>query len=231
LVDKKKKDQAIIENRQIRIDTDGVKLQGSLSVPDQALGVVLVIHGGSERQNPRNRFIAGEIQAAGMATVLLDLLTPEEEEVDTHTRHLRFDINMLARRTMAVIDWITDQSFSNNLKVGLFGASTSAAAALITAAERPNQVGAVVSGGGRPDLAANALSRVQAPTLLIVGGLDYPVIELNELALANLHPRPMKEMEIVPGATHLFEEHGALESVARLATDWFQRFLPPSWQE
>jgi putative phosphoribosyl transferase len=230
-VDKKKKEQSVTENKSITIDTDGVRLNGNLFVPENPLGVVMVIHGGSGHQNPRNRFIAGEIQAAGIATLLFDLLTAEEEEVDTHTRHLRFDINRLAQRTIAAVDWLSDQSFANALKLGLFGASTGAAAALIAAAERANKVGAVVSGGGRPDLAANALSRVQAPTLLIVGGLDYPVIALNELALTSMHPRPMKEMEIVPGATHLFEEQGALETVARLATDWFQRFLPPSWQE
>lgn len=229
-MDKKKREE-ISESKAVSIETDSVRLEGSLHVPEEPQGVVMIIPGGKGRLNSRNRFLANEIQSAGMATLLVDLLTAEEDEVDTHTRHLRFDINMLARRSIAIVDWIHDQSFAKNLKTGLFGASTGAAAALITAAERPNQVGAVVSGGGRPDLAANALARVEAPTLLIVGGLDYPVIELNELALANLHPRPMKEMEIVPGATHLFEEQGALEAVAHLATEWFQRFLPPSWTE
>lgn len=232
MVDKKRKDRSVEANKSVTIDTDSVRLEGNLNVPEGATGVVIFVHGsGSGRQSPRNLFVAGEMQGAGLATLLFDLLTPEEEDLDMHTRHMRFDISMLARRTIAAVDWVVEQSFARNLKLGLFGASTGAAAALIAAAERPNQVGAVVSRGGRPDLAANALTRVQSPTLLIVGSLDYPVIELNEQALAGMNPRPMKEMAIVPGATHLFEEQGALEYVSRIAIDWFQRFLPPSWQE
>lgn len=228
----KQKENPVEANKAVTIEADLVRLEGSLSVPEGVQGVVIFVHGsGSGQQSARNLYVAGEMQAAGLATLLFDLLTPEEEELDLHTRHLRFDISMLARRTIAAVDWVLEQSFARNLKVGLFGVSTGAAAALIAAAERPNFVGAVVSRGGRPDLAANALTRVQSPTLLIVGSLDYPVIDLNEQALAGLNPKPMKEMSIVPGATHLFEEQDAMEKVTHLAIDWFQRYLPPSWQE
>jgi dienelactone hydrolase len=201
-------------------------LDGNLYMPENAQGLVVFVHGsGSSRNSPRNRYVAGELQAAGLATLLFDLLTPEEEEIDLRTGHLRFDIGLLARRTIAAADWLIEQPYATNLKLGFFGASTGAAAALITSAERPEITGAVVSRGGRPDLAISALPHVLAPTLMIVGQIDEQVIQLNEQALAQMNPDTKKEMIIVPSATHLFEEPGALEYVARLATDWFRRFL------
>lgn len=232
MVENDKRATTAVEQKPVEIDVDSVRLQGMLAVPEGVQGVVVFVHSNGARHfGSRNRYVAETMHAGGLATLLFNLLTPEEEELDLHTRHMRFDINILARRTLAAVDWVHDQSFARALKIGLFGSSTGAAAALIAASERPECVGAVVSRGGRPDLAANALGRVQSPTLLIVGSLDYPVIELNELALAHMDPRPMKEMAIVPGATHLFEENGAMQQVARLATEWFQRFLPPGWHE
>lgn len=213
-------------NRYVQVQAGPVQLEGNLHLPEMAEGLVVFLHGsGSSRNSPRNLYVAGELQEAGLATLLFDLLTPDEEAVDLQTRHLRFDIGLLARRAIATVDWLRQQPFSRGLKLGLFGASTGAAAALIAAAERPEATGAVVSRGGRPDLAAGALARVMAPTLLIVGQLDEPVIDLNEQALSQMNGESPKEMTIVPGATHLFEEPGALDYVARLATDWFSRFL------
>jgi putative phosphoribosyl transferase len=193
-------------------------------VPEGAHGVVLFAHGsGSSRHSPRNRFVAASLQAGGLATLLVDLLTPHEEKIDMVTRHLRFDINLLAERLTGAIDWLADEPSTKSLSVGLFGASTGGGAALVAAAERPQRVGAVVSRGGRPDLAGVALQSVRAPTLLIVGERDEPVIELNEEAMKWM--RAPVELEIVPGATHLFEEPGTLERVAELARNWFVAHL------
>ena len=208
----------------VEIPAAGVLLHGNLAVPENALGVVLFAHGsGSGRFSPRNRFVARALQETGLATLLMDLLTDKEEAIDLQTRHLRFDIDLLAGRLTAAVDWLGKNPATRELAVGCFGASTGAAAALIAAAERPAAVGAVVSRGGRPDLAGEALSRVRAPSLFIVGGLDLVVIELNQEAMAQVPAE--KRLEIVPGATHLFEEPGKLEEVARLTGDWFRRHL------
>lgn len=198
-------------------------LTGDLVVPESAAGIVLFAHGsGSGRFSPRNRLVAATLNEAGLATLLVDLLTPDEEELDRLTGEHRFDIGLLAGRVLATIDWVRQEPLSS-LSVGLFGASTGAAAALVAAAKRAEDVAAIVSRGGRPDLAGNALRRVRAPTLLIVGGADPQVLELNRRALALLQAH--KELVVVPGATHVFEEPGALEEVARLAAEWFSRHL------
>jgi len=202
----------------------GVMLQGDLSIPPDAKGLVVFAHGsGSSRLSKRNQRVAARLQSGGFATLLFDLLTADEETRDAATGHLRFDIPMLAERLAAVTDWLASQPDTHALKVGYFGASTGAAAALVAAATRP-EVRAVVSRGGRPDLAGPYLGRVHAPTLLIVGGDDRPVIGMNQSALGQLSAA-VKDMVIVPGATHLFEEPGALEQVAELALDWFERHL------
>lgn len=214
------------ENRYVRILSTGVHLEGILSAPEDAKGLVVFVHGsGSSRHSPRNQYVAQVLQEGGLATLLFDLLTAEEEEIDLQTRHLRFDIDLLARRTSGVLEWLTHQPHVSQERVGLFGSSTGAAAALIGAAALPGRVHAVVSRGGRPDLAGSALPQVQAPTLLIVGGNDEAVIHLNEQALAQMQPGEEKKLIIVPGASHLFEEPGTLEYAARLATEWFQRHL------
>jgi len=188
---------------------------------------VVFAHGsGSSRQSPRNKFVAGRLHDAGMATLLFDLLTRREEAEDAYTGHLRFDIRLLADRLVHAIDWLGRHPAAGHLPLGCFGASTGAAAALVAATERPQRVRAVVSRGGRPDLAGDALAKVHAPTLLIVGANDEPVIGLNEYALSQI-PADHCELEIVPGAGHLFEEPGALERVASLAAGWFSRFLAP----
>lgn len=213
------------ETEPVRIDVDGVWLEGDLGLPEDARGAVLFAHGsGSSRFSPRNRFVASVLQSAQLATLLVDLLTREEERVDARTAHLRFDIGLLAERLTGVTDWLTTDARTRPLSIGYFGASTGAAAALVAAAERPNTVRAVVSRGGRPDLAGPALPHVRAPTLLVVGGEDDVVIELNREALRDL--RCEKRMVIVPHATHLFEEPGTLENVARLAREWFETYLP-----
>jgi len=213
--------------RPVQIATGPVTLEGDLAIPEGARGVVLFAHGsGSSRQSPRNRFVAAALLEGGLGTLLFDLLTEEEEEQERYTRHLRFDIGLLARRLVDVTDWLARRPEASGLKLGYFGASTGAGAALVAAAERPEAVGAVVSRGGRPDLAGEALTRVLAPTLLIVGGADTPVIDLNRQAMARM-AAPVS-LVIVPGATHLFEEPGTLEEVARLARDWFERFLARS---
>jgi len=215
------------EERLVRIEAGPVTLEGNLSLPEEARGIVLFAHGsGSSRHSPRNRYVARVLNEAKLATLLVDLLTPDEEAVDLRTAHLRFDIGLLAGRLVGATDWLTQYPDTRDLRIGNFGASTGAAAALVAAAQRPDAVGAVVSRGGRPDLAGPALTRVRAPTLLIVGGNDFEVIELNRRALALL--RCEKRLEIVPGATHLFEEPGALEEVARLAREWFERYLMPT---
>jgi putative phosphoribosyl transferase len=216
------------ENRYVRILSTGVELEGIVSVPEEAKGLVVFVHGsGSSRHSPRNQYVAQALQEGGLATLLFDLLTASEEEIDLQTRHLRFDIDLLARRTAGVLEWLDLQPYAHELKRGLFGSSTGAAGALMAAAELPDKVAAVVSRGGRPDLAGSALRKVQAPTLLIVGGNDEPVIHLNEQALAQMQPGERKKMVIVPGASHLFEEPGTLEYAARLATEWFQTHLSP----
>ncbi len=210
----------------IHIPAGAVSLEGNLGVPESARGVVVFAHGsGSSRHSPRNRHVAQVLRHAGLATLLFDLLTAEEEAVDARTGHLRFDISFLTRRLVSATDWLK-QNASRNLSLGYFGASTGAAAALMASAERPDLANAVVSRGGRPDLAITALPRVKAPTLLIVGGQDLQVITLNQEALAKLGGE--KKLVVVPGATHLFEEPGALDEVARLATDWFLHHLGQS---
>jgi putative phosphoribosyl transferase len=215
------------EERLVRVAAGPVTLEGNLSLPERARGIVLFAHGsGSSRHSPRNRYVARVLNEAKLATLLVDLLTPDEEAVDLRTAHLRFDIGLLAGRLVGVTDWLTQYPDTRELRIGYFGASTGAAAALVAAAQHPDAVGAIVSRGGRPDLAGPALARVRAPTLLIVGGNDFEVVELNRRALAPL--RCEKQLEIVPGATHLFEEPGALEEVARLAREWFERYLTPT---
>lgn len=209
---------------EVQVAIPRVVLAGNLAVPPDALGVVVFAHGsGSSRFSPRNRYVAAELQAGRLATLLMDLLTPQEEAIDVRTAEFRFDIPLLGERVVGAVDWLRGRAETAALPIGCFGASTGAAAALIAAAERPDAVRAVVSRGGRPDLAREALPAVRAPTLLIVGGEDRPVIALNRAALAELPGEAA--LEIVPGATHLFEEPGTLEEVARLARDWFVRHL------
>jgi len=204
----------------VRLDAGGAVLDGDLTIPAAARGLVVFAHGsGSSRHSRRNRAVADVLVHAELATLLLDLLTGEEEQADMITAELRFDIPLLASRVVAAIDWAQTQAPTSSLPIGLFGASTGAAAALIAAAGRPSAVRAVVSRGGRPDLAEDALDLVTAPVLLIVGGRDDVVVELNQGAYTRL--RGIRELTIVPGATHLFEEPGALEEVARLAAGWF----------
>ncbi len=213
------------DERVVRVAAGPVTLEGNMVVPPDAVGVVLFAHGsGSSRHSPRNRYVAGVLQQAGLATLLVDLLTQQEEQVDMRTAHLRFDIGMLAERLVWATDWLGQQPETASLRVGYFGASTGGGAALVAAAERPDSVAAVVSRGGRPDLAGPALARVTAPALLIVGGNDPIVIQLNEQARVQM--RGEVQLTIVPGASHLFEERGTLEEVARLARDWFLRYLP-----
>jgi putative phosphoribosyl transferase len=208
----------------VRVTTGSVTLEGNLTLPEEARGIVLFAHGsGSSRLSPRNRYVARILNEAKLATLLVDLLTSEEEAIDVRTAHLRFDIGLLAERLVGATDWLVQHPDTNQLRIGYFGASTGAAAALMAAVVRPDIVGAVVSRGGRPDLAGRALAQVRAPTLAIVGGHDVEVLELNRAALAQL--RAEKELVIVPGATHLFEEPGALDQVACLARDWFERHL------
>lgn len=208
----------------VMVNLKDASLPGSLVVPAHAPGIVAFAHGsGSSRFSPRNRAVAKTLSEAGLATLLFDLLTAEENEIDLRTRELRFDIELLTERLIGAVDWLGKRDEVAEAAVGLFGASTGAAAALRAAAERPKSVAAVVSRGGRPDLAGDALSRVEAPTLLIVGGEDGVVIGMNQQAAARLHCE--HRLDIVPGATHLFEEPGKLEQVARLARDWFLHYL------
>jgi dienelactone hydrolase len=214
----------------VRIPDGTARLDGDLRVPDGAIGLVVFAHGsGSSRFSPRNRQVAEALESAGCATLLLDLLTRDEEAIDSRTREYRFDIQRLARRVVAAADWASGQPALRGLHIGYFGASTGSAAALIAAAERPEISAAVVSRGGRPDLAGDALSRVRAPTILIVGGDDEPVIELNKEAMRRMNT--VVRLEIIPGATHLFEEPGALDEVQRLAAEWLRQYLPQrSWR-
>jgi putative phosphoribosyl transferase len=213
------------EERSVRVAVGSLSLEGNLILPEAAYGIVLFAHGsGSSRHSPRNRYVAQLLNGGKLATLLVDLLTPAEEAIDLQTTHLRFDIGLLAERLVGATNWLAVQPETHDLRVGYFGASTGAAAALVAATMRPQAVGAIVSRGGRPDLAGpEPLAHVQAPTLLIVGGNDTPVITLNEMAYALLCCE--KRLVIIPGATHLFEEPGALDAVAQLACDWFQRHL------
>ena len=215
------------ESRAVGIRARGITLDGDLVVPPLAEGVVLFAHGsGSSRFSPRNRAVANELNLAGFATLLLDLLTPTEERWDATSAALRFDVDLLAQRLITATDWLASRSDTSDLGIGYFGASTGAAAALAAAARRQESVRAIVSRGGRPDLAGPMLAQVRAPTLLIVGGRDTPVIAFNRAAHHEL--RCVKELRIVPGATHLFEEPGALEEVTRLARAWYRRHLRPA---
>ena len=214
-MDKKKTTESLVY-----IPHEKVTLVGSLAIPEGASGIVLFAHGsGSSRLSPRNNFVAEVLRSQGLATLLLDLLTPEEDS----DYEMRFDINLLAHRLVAVTKWLQEQAEMKNFAIGYFGASTGAAAAIQSAAVLPKQISAIVSRGGRPDLAMAYLAKIEAPTLLIVGGYDDVVIELNKEAYDGL--ACIKKMEIVPGATHLFEETGTLEKVAELAAGWFEKYL------
>ncbi len=211
---------------EIKVRAEGIELEGSLSVPDSVQGIVVFAHGsGSSRFSPRNRAVAQFLNEGGLATLLFDLLTAEENDIDMQTRKLRFDIGLLSRRLIGAVDWLGKQASVCDLQIGLFGASTGAAAALIAAARRPEAVAAVVSRGGRADLAGEDLPLVEAPTLLIVGGLDQAVIGMNRWAASQMRIEP--RLEIVAGASHLFEEPGTMEQVARLTRDWFVQYLVP----
>ncbi|RKS68401.1 dienelactone hydrolase [Actinomadura pelletieri DSM 43383] len=210
---------------EVTIDLQGAALPGDLALPDEPLGVVLFAHGsGSSRRSPRNRAVAAGLTEAGIGTLLFDLLTPHEDETDAFTGEFRFDIDLLTRRLTGAVDWAAGAPRAAGLPIGLFGASTGAAAALRTAAERSEQVRAVVSRGGRPDLAGGALERVAAPVLLIVGARDPQVLRLNEEASGRMRDA-VHQLEIVPGASHLFEEPGTLEQVTAMAVRWFDRYL------
>lgn len=213
-----------IQRTNVVVHAGVVPLEGYLARPEVAEAIVIFAHGsGSSRHSPRNSSVADTLNRAGFATLLFDLLTPDEERLDLWTRELRFDIGLLAQRLTDAVDWVRREASTQAMRIGLFGASTGAAAALITAAQRPTVVGAVVSRGGRPDLAGDVVAQVQAPTLLIVGGEDTPVIGLNRTASAAL--RVEHQVAIIPGATHLFAEPGALDAVAQLACDWFAHHL------
>jgi putative phosphoribosyl transferase len=209
---------------ELEIPAGSLLLSGSLTIPDNSMGLVLFAHGsGSSRHSPRNQFVARTLNGAGLGTLLFDLLTPEEEALDIHTREHRFNIDLLAERLVHATNWARQQKQTRDSRIGYFGSSTGGAAALVAAAQLSRDVGAVVSRGGRPDLAGVALPKVQAPTLLIVGGDDDIVFELNEMARDQM--RCEVKLEIIPGATHLFEEAGALEQVAKLASDWLSLYL------
>ncbi len=211
---------------EITISVQDAHLRGELSLSDEVSGLVVFAHGsGSSRHSPRNQFVARTLREAGVGTLLFDLMTAEEEQAEANTRHLRFDIPFLARRLVAATQWALDEGTPRDISVGYFGSSTGAAAALVAAAELPENTNVVVSRGGRPDLAGVALERVRASTLLIVGGKDTAVISLNEEAYGRLQCE--KALRIVPGATHLFEEPGTLETVARMASEWFADHFQP----
>ena len=208
----------------VHVAVDSDRIEGNLSIPEGAEGIVLFAHGaGSSRQSPRNNFVAAELREGGLGTLLIDLLTPDEKEVDRRTRRIRFDIDRLSRRVVGAVDWLREQPETEGLTIGVFGSSTGAAGALIAASERPEAVKAVVSRGGRVDMAESVLDEVEAPTLFIVGGNDTQVLGLNREALAQLETE--KALKIVSGAGHLFEEPGALDEVAEMARDWFKRHL------
>jgi len=211
------------ESRAVRVATARVRLDGDLTIPPASKAVVLFAHGsGSSRFSSRNKRVAALLQQCGFATLLMDLLTPDEEERDRESGDLRFDIGLLAERLVGALEWLGRDPLTAKLPVALFGASTGAGAALVAAAELPERISAVVSRGGRPDLASSALARVRAPTLLIVGGADLPVLEVNRAALAQI-AAPAR-LEVIPRATHLFEEPGALDEVARHAGNWIEQY-------
>jgi putative phosphoribosyl transferase len=213
---------------EVQIPAGRAVLSGNLTIPENAMSLVLFAHGsGSSRHSPRNQFVARTLNRSGLGTLLLDLLTPEEEALDVYTREHRFNIGLLAERLVHATKWAREETQTRDLRIGYFGSSTGGAAALVAAAELPQDVSAVVSRGGRPDLAGDGLPKFQAPTLLIVGGNDDIVIELNEMARDQM--RCEVRVEIIPGATHLFEEPGALEHVAKLASDWFSLHLGPNF--
>ena len=215
-----------ISRMDVEIDSGPAKLEGTLTMPEGANALVVFAHGsGSSRHSPRNRFVAQCLNDRGLSTLLFDLLTAEEETLDAHTAKIRFDTALLTSRLVAAIDWVSTRPRLARTSIGLFGASTGAAAALLAAAQRPAQIQAVVSRGGRPDLADSALPRVLAPTWLIVGGNDGPVVELNEQAATRMNAP--HEVRVIAGATHLFEEPGTLERVAELAASWFRTHLRP----
>jgi pimeloyl-ACP methyl ester carboxylesterase len=216
----------MFEEKLVRVPAGTVTLEGILGRPEAARGVVAFAHGsGSSRHSPRNRFVARVLREANFATLLIDLLTSLEEHADAVTGHFRFNTGLLGERLLFITDWLEAYPNTHSLPIGYFGASTGAAAALIAAARRPDAVGAIVSRGGRPDLARSAIPRVRAPTLFIVGELDRAVLKVNREVMQGLHA--VRELAVVPGATHLFEEAGALEEVARLAREWFVRHLEP----
>jgi dienelactone hydrolase len=213
------------EEHSVSIAAGSVALEGNLVVSEKASGVVLFAHGsGSSRHSPRNQFVARALQEAGLGTLLIDLLTAREEALDARTAQLRFDIEFLAGRLLGATKWLTGNPATRGLPIGYFGASTGAGAALVAAAEQPGPIKAIVSRGGRPDLAGPALPRVKAATMLVVGGEDEAVLPLNRGALERLGSTD-KQLVVVPGATHLFEEPGTLDEVARLAAEWFTRYL------
>ena len=213
-----------MQTKPVHVKVGKIILEGNLAIPRGSEGIVLFAHGsGSSRHSPRNQYVAQVLQKAGLSTLLIDLLTMAEERVDAYTLHLRFDIGLLAQRLAGATDWLVTNHETGRLNIGYFGASTGAAAALVAASQVPDIVKTVVSRGGRPDLASSSLPNVKAATLLIVGGFDTTVIELNEQARKQMQAEC--KMVIVPGASHLFEEPGKLEEVARLATDWFLRHL------
>lgn len=213
-----------LEGLHVHIPLEEGALEGDLMIPENAKGIVLFAHGsGSSRMSPRNQFVARFLNEAGLATLLFDLLTKKEELIDNITAEYRFDIELLTTRLIRATDWVVEDPETKALNIGYFGASTGAAAALLAAVQRPKVIKAVVSRGGRPDLAEQGLKNVRAPTLLIVGGRDYTVIQMNEFALEKLTCK--KELRIIPGATHLFEEPGTLEETAEAAKDWFKNHL------
>lgn len=213
-----------VETGEVGVQVEQIQLGANLAIPEGAAAIVVFAHGsGSSRFSPRNRAVAHTLNEGALATLLLDLLSMDEQKIDEQTRHLRFDIPLLAERLVGAIDWVREQPETRDLKIGLFGASTGAAAALVAATHRPEAVGAVVSRGGRPDLAGACLPDVRAPVLLIVGGNDAPVIEMNQQAARQL--KAENRLTIVPGATHLFEEPGKLEEVAALAREWFEEHI------
>lgn len=218
------------QERLISIKAGSVTMSANLSIPAYARGVVLFAHGsGSSRHSPRNRYVASVLRQAKLATLLLDLLTVEEDTIDRYTRKSRFDIVLLAQRLVYATDWLLQNPSTRDLRIGYFGASTGSAAALVAATERSQHVGAIVSRGGRVDLAGAALMLVRAPTLLIVGGEDIPVLRMNQAALSQFYAET--QLKEIAGATHVFEEPGALAEVARLASQWFDRYLIPIHQQ
>jgi putative phosphoribosyl transferase len=222
----RKSKEHLVVTREVVIPVENKKLAGILTIPNEAQGLVVFVHGsGSSRLSPRNRFVAEALNRAGLATLLFDLLTTQEERVDICTAQLRFDIDFLAKRVSDVFKWLKRNELTKHLPIGYFGASTGAAAAIVSAAQNPSEIHAIVSRGGRPDLAGYCLQRTESPTLFIVGQNDHEVIELNKQAFIYLPESTPKSMAIVPRATHLFEEPGTLESVCDLACGWFATYL------